>query len=87
MSGTLPLEKTFPEKRESLVQPKTTVEVELIMTDGTSINGQVYRAAGQRVLDLLNDPQPFFPVRLPSGEIILVAKSSVAICKPIDQPM
>ena len=87
MNRSGPLEKNFPEPRDTLVQPKTTVEVELIMTDGTSINGQVYRSEGQRVLDLLNEPQPFFPVRLKSDEIILVAKSSVAICKPIDQPM
>lgn len=87
MSKTHTLEKNSAEPRNSLVQAKITVEVELIMTDGTSINGRVYRAAGQRVLDLLNDAHSFFPVRLPSNEIILVAKSSVAICKPIDQPM
>jgi hypothetical protein len=70
-----------------LMQAKATVEAELIMNDGTSINGRVYRSVDQQVLDLLNEPQALFPMRLASQEIVLAAKSSAAICKQIDRPI
>ena len=65
---------------------KITVDVEVILTDGTHVPGAVFIGFGERILDLLNHPNPFFPVRTTDDEILLIAKSAVAVCKPLDQP-
>ena len=64
---------------------KEDIEVEFILDDGTRLSGNVFIEVGQRVLDLLNEPAPFLPIRV-EGEILLVKKSSIAICKPLDSP-
>lgn len=65
---------------------KHKVEVEVVFTDGTRLSGSVYVGQSQRVLDLLNDADPFFPLMRDDGEVLLIAKSSLAVCKPIDTP-
>lgn len=79
MSAPMPLEN-----RASRIRTKVNVEVELVMADGTQVSGHVFIGLDQRVQDLLNDPAPFFPLRLPQHEIVLINKSMVAICKPLD---
>ncbi len=69
--------------RTSKIRTKVNVEVELVMTDGTALSGSVFIGFDERVQDLLNDPKPFFPLRLPGNEVLLVSKQSVAICKPL----
>jgi len=70
----------------SRIRKKSTVEVELILEDGTNLSCEVFVTPGERVLDLLNSPLPFMPVRLENSEILLVSKKSVVVCKPLDQP-
>jgi hypothetical protein len=70
----------------SRIRKKSTVEVELILDDGTTLGCEVFVTPGERVLDLLNGPLPFMPVRLENQEILLVRKTSVVACKPLDQP-
>ncbi len=65
---------------------KHKVEVEVVFTDGTRLSGSVYVGQSQRVLDLLNDTDPFFPLMQDDGEVLLIAKSSLAVCKPLDTP-
>lgn len=65
---------------------KEVVEVELILHDGTTLAGQVFIGREQRVQDLLNDSNAFFPLLQENGEILLVAKSAMALCKPLDHP-
>lgn len=65
---------------------KHKVEVEIVFSDGTRLGGSVYVGQTQRVLDLLNDDEPFFPLMREDGEILLIAKSNIAICKPLDTP-
>lgn len=65
---------------------KHKVEVEVLFSDGTRLSGAVYVGQSQRVLDLLNDAEPFFPLMRDDGEVLLVAKSSIAVCKPLDTP-
>jgi hypothetical protein len=72
--------------RESRIRRKVTVETELILEDGTTLPCEVFLSQGERVLDLLNDPNPFMPVRCANGEILLVSKKAVVICKPLDRP-
>ncbi len=65
---------------------KEVVEVEIILHDGTGLNGKVFIGQDQRVQDLLNDDNAFFPLLQPNGEILLIAKSAMALCKPLDSP-
>ena len=65
---------------------KHKVEVEVVFSDGTKLGGSVYVGQSQRVLDLLNDPDAFFPLMRDDGEVLLIAKSSLAVCKPLDTP-
>jgi len=66
---------------------KRTVDTELILHDGDTLSGQVYLNMGERVQDLLNAKQGFFPLRVPSGEILLINKAFVAVCKPLEEPI
>lgn len=66
---------------------KKMVDAELILQDGDTISGQVYLNIGERILDMLNSGPGFFPVRLESGEVLILNKSCVAVCKPLDEPL
>ncbi len=65
---------------------KEVVEVEMILHDGTGLTGKVFIGQGQRVQDLLNESHAFFPLLQENGEILLIAKSAIAVCKPLDSP-
>lgn len=66
---------------------KKTVDTELILLDGDTLSGQVYLNIGERVQDLLNSKQGFFPFRVENGEILLINKAFVAVCKPLQDPI
>lgn len=65
---------------------KELVEVEIILHDGTALAGKVFIGQEQRVQDLLNDGSAFFPLLQANDEILLIAKSAMALCKPLDSP-
>jgi hypothetical protein len=65
---------------------KDRVEVSVIMADGSNIDGHVFLSDDERVSDLLNSNRMFFPLELESNELLLINKSSIALCKPIDRP-
>jgi len=66
--------------------PKIAVDVEIALNDGSIHRGQVYIAANQRVLDMLNEANGFFPFReQKSGEVTLLSKSIIAAVTPLDQ--
>lgn len=79
MSAPMPIDA-----RASRIRTKVNVEVELIMADGAVMNGHMFIGLDQRVQDVLNDPLPFFALRLPGQGILLVNKSMVAACKPME---
>ena len=65
--------------------PKLTVDVQIEMSDGTSVQGQVFIQGTQRVLDLLNDPRPFFPFRHgKTKQVVLINKAFITSIKPIE---
>ena len=74
------------EIQKARVRTKVNVGVDIILNDGTSLSGSVFIGLNERVQDLLNDPKLFIPLQQHNDEILLVNKSSVAICKPIDTP-
>ncbi|MFC3229385.1 hypothetical protein ACFOGJ_19215 [Marinibaculum pumilum] len=66
--------------------PKIAVDVEIALNDGSIHRGQVYIAANQRVLDMLNEANGFFPFReQKSGEVTLLSKTIIAAVTPLDQ--
>jgi hypothetical protein len=69
--------------RVSKIRTKTNVDVELVMTDGTALSGSVFIGLDERVQEMLNDPKPFFPLRLENNDVLLINKHLVAICKPL----
>lgn len=59
--------------------------VSVVFTTGTPLDGEMFLGARARFhsgseepLDVLNDAAPYFPLREPGGETILVAKGQVA---------
>jgi len=74
------------EIQKARVRTKVNVGVDIILNDGTSLSGSVFIGLNERVQDLLNDPKLFIPLQQDNDEILLVNKSSIAVCKPIDTP-
>jgi hypothetical protein len=66
--------------------PKITVEVEITRLDGSKLRGDVFIAANERVLDMLNSANPFFPFRnADSRRVLLFNKAGIAAIEPLDQ--
>jgi hypothetical protein len=70
--------------KPSRIRKKANIEVELVLVDGTRVSGNVFIGLDERVQDLLNDPKTFFPIRLSNQDIVLINKTAVALCKPLD---
>jgi hypothetical protein len=70
--------------RQSRIRKKSNVPVELVLVDGTQFEGSVFIGLEERVQDLLNDPKAFFPLRLHNGDVLLLNKTSVALCRPLE---
>ena len=65
---------------------KVRHRVELTLASGARLEGEIFlqafarfRAGPEEPLDVLNDPAPFLPLVLASGELLLVQKSQIAI--------
>ncbi len=62
---------------------KERVAVSITMVGGELLNGslfapQIYPPGGQEdPLQLLNEPEPFFPLGRPTGEVLLISKDRV----------
>jgi hypothetical protein len=62
---------------------KERVAVSITMMGGEKLSGslfapQIYPPGGlEDPLQLLNEPEPFFPLGLPTGEVLLIAKDRV----------
>lgn len=79
-------EKPRSEIQRARSRTKVNVDVEVLMKDGARLTGSVYIGLDERVLDLLNDPKPFFPLRQDKDNILILNKSAIATCKPLETP-
>lgn len=70
--------------RPSDILAKSLAHVEIILADGTRLEGQLFVGRDERLQDLLNDAKPFLPMRLQDQSILLLSKASIAICRPLD---
>ena len=64
---------------------KERTEVEIIMNDGSTLQGSVFLEKRERVSDLMNNAdREFIPIKLHNGETLLVSRKNIAVCRPID---
>lgn len=69
----------------SNVTQKVKTEVELVLTDGTVLNGEMFMHADQRVLDLVNDDRKFVPFASFDGPVSVINKVVIARITPIER--
>ncbi len=70
---------------DSNVTQNVKTEVELVLTDGTVLNGEMFAQAAQRVLDIVNDDRKFVPFASFDGPISVINKAMIARITPIEQ--
>ncbi|MEM8825573.1 MAG: hypothetical protein AAGD40_01420 [Pseudomonadota bacterium] len=66
------------------IRTKEKAACELVLDDGTTLTGHIFVGTGERVLDCLNDSRPFFPFLHEDGTMLLLAKSTIAVCRPLE---
>ena len=64
---------------------KDKIPVLLQKHDGTVLEGSVFVAVKQRILDTMNTDEPFLPFETVKGKFLLINKSAIACVEPFDQ--
>ena len=72
-------------RTSDVIRPKTKIAVELRKTDGSVLEGHVYVAGSERILDVLNSAVPFLPIEVRSGKVLLINKNSINVVEPFDE--
>lgn len=67
-----------------IVITKQVIRVHLVLVDGSTLDGALFLAAGERLQDLLNDPKSFLPFRTADQAMLMINKASISVCRPID---
>ena len=65
------------------VKQKVRTRVEVTLTDGSLMTGEMFVHADQRMLDILNDDRRFVPVESVEGAISCINKSVIAKVSPV----
>ena len=68
-----------------IITQKIKTEVELVLTDGTVLNGAMFMHADQRVLDLVNDERRFVPFSRFDGPVKVINKAMIAQITPVER--
>jgi len=84
VTAALPHDQLFPLPTKSRLRTKSHVPVEIFLSDGQQLGGYLFLANGERVLDLLNDSRPFLPFRQDDADMLLINKTSILACRPLD---
>ena len=64
---------------------KKEVPVNIVLIDGTTLDGCFYANEGQRLLELMNDNRTFIPHSDIHGKVTIIQKTTIARIKPIYQ--
>ena len=67
----------------SNVKQKVRTKVEVTLTDGAVMTGEMFVHAEQRMLDILNDDRQFVPLESVEGAISCINKSVIAKVSPV----
>jgi hypothetical protein len=62
--------------------PKVRFSCELVLADGTRMEGDVFLEANVRMQDMLNEPKAFFPFVDSSNTVHLISKASLIRAVP-----
>lgn len=65
--------------------PKGKIPVTLQKHDSTILEGNVFVAEGERILDVMNAEKPFLPFEVAEGKFLVINKSSIAHVEPSGQ--
>ena len=61
----------------SRTQHKTSILVEISLTDGSTLRGKLFAVPQGRLVDVLNDERNFLPVENLDGTVTAIAKSAI----------
>ena len=64
---------------------KKEVPVNIVLTDGITLECCIFAAYGQRLLDIMNDERSYIPYTDESGDITIIQKSTIGRITPVDQ--
>ena len=71
-------------RSSNVIRPKTKIRVQLQKDDGTTMDGFVFVGGQERVLDLLNNADPFMPFQHDDGRYVMINKQAIAYAWPED---
>lgn len=71
-------------RASNVIRPKTKIRVELQKDDGSTMDGFVFVGGQERVLDLLNNSDPFLPFQHEDGRYVMINKQAIAYAWPDD---
>jgi hypothetical protein len=57
--------------------------VRFLLTDNRTIEGEVFVAQGERLVDVLNDSRGFIPVSMGQGDVRSIAKTQIAEARDV----
>lgn len=66
-------------RRDQTSIEKHTVPVRVLFPDGAHKNGLIFLRQGQRVMDLLSDERPFFPLKTVTSTMLINKNNISAI--------
>ena len=64
---------------------KVKAEVELLLSDGTEMRGNLFITPQDRLLETLNDTRTFLPIEGNDGAVTVINKSTIHRIKLVDQ--
>ena len=74
-------------EKSASARPKTEISVTMSLSGDEFFDGKVFLKHDERLIDLLNDPRAFIPVRREDGATVIVAKANIVsiIEKQVEQ--
>ncbi|MEE8350816.1 MAG: DnaJ domain-containing protein [Rhodospirillales bacterium] len=64
---------------------RVRIEVDLVLTDGTTLRGSLFAMQKQRLVDIMNDPRGHIPIELEDGRVTVINKAVISTVTPIQQ--
>jgi len=64
---------------------RVKVGVELVLTDGTTVQGSLFARQKQRLVEIMNDPRGYIPIELEDGQVKVINKAVISTVTPIQQ--
>ena len=69
----------------NLVKQKLMAEVEVTMSDGSTMIGNFFLNPQERIVDMLNDDRQFLPFANEDGTVTVIAKAAIHSIRPAQQ--